>query len=350
MLFCKILFKRYHSHVNSQYTEGMFGPLIVHGTPEVHEYDGEVTIMVSDWYHRSAHDNEEWHLSPPSRGVPPYPDSGLMNGMGRYPCLYASLQDRPCNEQDQKRPVFRIQKDKTYRVRLINAAAVTAFNVSIDEHTLRTIEVDGVDVAQPVETDIIPIAAGQRYSFLIKCDENSNKNRFVIRADMRKESYMLIEGANINKYPEALMGDVSGIIECVDRDLSHLPHLVEYDSEKFTWGQIVPTKNRTSYNVIDDMDLRPNDGSSAPENVDVEFNVDITFHEDHENIRRGAFNYTPFVPPADKPIAMKLVDGDEIPVGVFPLEIKLGEVVQLVMNNSYMGPHPMHLHGKLDKK
>lgn len=80
--------RRYHSHVLSQYTEGLWGVLIVHNTHEVwcQRYDEEFTITLTDWYHKSAHENEAWHLSKDSRGAPPYPDSVLMNGKGRYPC------------------------------------------------------------------------------------------------------------------------------------------------------------------------------------------------------------------------------------------------------------------------
>lgn len=340
---------RYHSHLNSQYTEGLFGALIVHGKTERYSYDGEITIALSDWYHRTAHENEAWHLSPPSRGVPPYPDSGLINGMGRYPCNFAKVQNRICSTNLQTRPVIRIQREKTYRLRLINAAAVAMFNFSIDSHSLRTIEADGLDVATPVTADIATIAAGQRYSFLVRCNNSSrNTERFLIRADIRKESFMLIERVNINQYPEALMGDLTAVLECTDEDLKHKNHKqVDITSEKFTCNDIVPSLADPRERVfLDEMDLRPFDGISAPNYVDEEFMVNVDFYEDFEDIRRGSFNRTPFFLPSDKPLLMKLIEGETLPANSIPLEINYGSVVQVVINNPFFGPHPFHLHGK----
>ncbi|ODM89025.1 L-ascorbate oxidase, partial [Orchesella cincta] len=314
----------YHSHVNSQYTEGMFGVLLVHGKPEAYQYDGELTIAL----------------------IPPYPDSGLINGIGRYPCPYAALQKRECNTAFQMRPVFQLQREKTYRLRLLNAGAVAAYNFSIDDHKLRAIEVDGIDVRTPVEANIVPIAAGQRYSFLVRCNNDSfNGSRHLIRANLRKESLMLIDGWNINEYPEALMADVTAVLECVDQDLGLYQHRAVVSREPFTCDDIVPPRPITDDIVyLDEMALSPLDGIPAPDHVDEEFTVASVFFEDHENIRRGAFNYTPFKLPNDKPLLMKLIDGETIP-DAYPLKIDIGSVVQLVINNPFFGPHPFHLHG-----
>jgi len=340
----------YHSHVNSQYTEGMFGALVVRGSPEAYKYDGEFTLMLSDWYHQTAHENEAWHLSPPSRGVPPYPNSGLINGMGRYPCEFARLMNRTCDMDQQFRPVIKLHRDKLYRIRLLNTAAVASFNFSVDYHTLRAIEVDGIDVAQPVSAHVVPIAAGQRYSFLFQCKDNAegkNESRYLIRANLRTESLMLIEGVNINKYPEALMSDMTAVIECVDGGHHHRGrNPVEMTREKFTCVDIVPPYGGSNdLEYIDEMKLVPLDGIPVPDYFDQEFMVNADFHEDHENIRRGSFNRTPFVLPNDKPLLMQLLDGKSLPDNVMPLEINYGSVVQLVINNPFFGPHPFHLHG-----
>jgi FtsP/CotA-like multicopper oxidase with cupredoxin domain len=54
---------RYHSHHLSQYTEGLWGVIIVHAYEELFTYDDERSITLSDWYHNSALENE--------RGYPP---------------------------------------------------------------------------------------------------------------------------------------------------------------------------------------------------------------------------------------------------------------------------------------
>ncbi|CAL8148357.1 unnamed protein product [Orchesella dallaii] len=325
----------------------MFGVLLVHGKPEAYNYDGEVTIALSDWYHRTAHENELWHLSKVARGVPPYPDSGLINGVGRYPCPYAKIQGRPCDTTLQLRPVFQFQRNKTYRVRLLNTGAVAAYNFSIDGHSLQTIEADGIDVRTPIVADIVPIAAGQRYSFLVRCNEASNNgSRYLIRANLRKESLLLIDGWNINQYPEALMGDVTAVLQCVDKDLSQQASRAVVTTEQHTCDDVVPPRSGSEDLIyLDEMALAPLDGISAPDHVDEDFMVSAVFFEGPEdNIRRGAFNYTPFKLPDDEPLLMKVIDGKSI-ADAYHLKIEYGSVVQLVINNPFFGPHPFHLHG-----
>jgi iron transport multicopper oxidase len=322
--------------------------LIIRNVPEVHQYDNEITITLSDWYHRTAKVNEEWHISTVSRGVPPYPDSGMINGLGRYPCDFAILQNRTCQADLQKRPVFEVQRNKSYRVRVINTSAVAAFNFSIDGHPLETIEVDGVDVAKPVPIDIAPIAAGQRYSFRIRT--NGSLERYLIRANLRKESLMLIEGFNINKFPEALMKEVTAVLEyrrSSSESVNRIPHPVPYKTEPFSYMDEIPQRNvtRGSLKYLDESELSPFDGIPAPPYFDQEIMLEVGFYEDHENIRRGSFNRTPFVLPQDEPLLWTIVDGNSPPKSTFPLEVNYMNVIQLVINNPFYGPHPFHLHG-----
>ncbi|CAL8133006.1 unnamed protein product [Orchesella dallaii] len=343
----------YHSHVHSQYTEGLVGALIVHGQPEHYHHDGELTLTLSDWYHRTAHENERWYLSPESRGISPFPDSGLINGFGRYPCTFAQLQNRSCNIENQNRPVFNIQRNATYRVRLINAGAVSSFNFSIDGHLLETIEVDGIAAAKPAVVNVVSIAPGQRYSFLVFRSSNNIDNdegRYLVRATLRKESLSLIEGQNINEYPEALIGDVTAVLNYVDEDLSQFHNLVTETTEMFSYREIVPppayhqlqANGQVVY--LNEMDLSPLDGIPAPDYFDTEFSIHIAFVSDENGVQRASFNGTPFSLPHEKPLLISLLEEEPLPIHSFPLEISFGSVVQLVVNNPF-GPHPLHLHG-----
>ncbi|CAL8133004.1 unnamed protein product [Orchesella dallaii] len=342
----------YHSHVQSQYTEGLFGALIVHGQPEHYHHDGELTLTLSDWYHRTAHENERWYLSPESRGISPFPDSGLINGLGRYPCTFAQLQNRSCTIENQNRPVFNIQRNVTYRVRIINAGAVASYNFSIDGHLLETIEVDGIEAAKPIVVNLVSIAPGQRYSFLVRRSSNidDDEGRYLVRATLRKESLSLIEGQNINEYPEALISDVTAVLNYVDEDLGQFHNLVKETTEMFSYREIVPPpvhhelgKNGQVV-YLDEMDLSPLDGIPAPDYFDTEFSIHTAFVSDENGVRRASFNGTPFSLPHEKPLLISLLEEEPLPLHSFPLEISYGSVVQLVVNNPF-GPHPLHLHG-----
>jgi iron transport multicopper oxidase len=316
----------------------------VKNSPEVYQYDEEILISLNDWYHRTAKENEEWHISPVSVGVPPYPDSGMINGLGRYPCDFATLQNRTCRADLQKRPVFEVQRNKTYRVRVINTSAVAAFNFSIDGHPLETIEVDGVDVAKPVPVDIAPIAAGQRYSFLVKT--SGDLERYLIRANLRKESLMLIvreNASNINQYPEALMGDVTAVLKYSLE--SNSSQFLKESTETHSYLDSVPPMTNANPRYLNENELGPYDGIPAPDHFDQEFILEAGFYEDHENIRRGSFNHSPYALPQDKPLLNTLLAGEEMPTTAFSLEIDYMNVIQIIVNNPFYGPHPFHLHG-----
>ena len=43
---------RYHSHLSTQYTDGLFGPIVIHSPSElVPQVEGEKVVSVGDWYH-----------------------------------------------------------------------------------------------------------------------------------------------------------------------------------------------------------------------------------------------------------------------------------------------------------
>lgn len=89
----------YHSHHTSQYAEGLWGVLIVDNTPaEIHAYDGEFVLTLSDWFHLPSKQMSEWYEDGGlSRGGLPFPDSSLLNGRGYYDCKFANLKGLSCN-------------------------------------------------------------------------------------------------------------------------------------------------------------------------------------------------------------------------------------------------------------
>ena len=70
----------YHSHYSLQYSDGLVGPLTIHG-PSSHEYDDAIDpILMTDWNHRSAF--EDFSRMQFYRTGPPSMDSILLNGAG----------------------------------------------------------------------------------------------------------------------------------------------------------------------------------------------------------------------------------------------------------------------------
>ncbi len=75
----------YHSHSGTQYTDGILGPLIIHGPAEAETrklYTHDRVVLVQDWYHDFSTVNLEVYLAPENENAEPVPDNGLINGVG----------------------------------------------------------------------------------------------------------------------------------------------------------------------------------------------------------------------------------------------------------------------------
>ena len=104
----------------SQYIDGVRGALIIHDPddPYLSQYDEELVVTMADWYHETAKALLPRRLAPGYRGFNPIPDSGLISGRGRYNCSAAP----PGSKCDSDAPlaVYKFEKGKKYRLRLIN--------------------------------------------------------------------------------------------------------------------------------------------------------------------------------------------------------------------------------------
>ncbi|KAJ6480929.1 Cu-oxidase-domain-containing protein [Mycena sanguinolenta] len=151
----------YHSQLSLQYADGLRGAMIIYDPedPLAHLYDvdDESTIWtVADWWHNSSVPLFAQYLG---NQIIPVADSGLFNGRGRF--NGGPLVDYA--------PVL-VTKGKRYRFRIINMSARSDFKISIDNHTMSVIETDGT-ATQPMETNIVDILAGQRYSVVVTANQ-----------------------------------------------------------------------------------------------------------------------------------------------------------------------------------
>lgn len=86
----------YHSHYSLQYSDGLLGPLTIHG-PSTANYDRPVDpILMTDWNHRSGFQDFQTELS----GKPPVMESILLNGNGLF-CHVLFPEGRVLAEQMQ---------------------------------------------------------------------------------------------------------------------------------------------------------------------------------------------------------------------------------------------------------
>ncbi|KAI6685400.1 hypothetical protein NL676_031313 [Syzygium grande] len=178
----------YHGHYGMQRAAGLYGSLIVlpgEGEKEPFHYNGEFNLLLSDWWHKSAREQEVGLSSVPFRWIGE-PQSLLINGRGQYNCsLAASYSNSTSSAQcilgggEQCAPfVLPVLPNKTYRLRLASTTALASLNVAIGGHKMVVVEADG-NYVQPFAVDDLDIYSGESYSVLIHTDQDPRQNYWI---------------------------------------------------------------------------------------------------------------------------------------------------------------------------
>ena len=157
----------YHSHYSAQYTDGLFGPMVIYG-PKTDEYDIDLgPIILEDFFHTSYFEqNEEVFVKPPAGPIFATVDNNLINGKGlTLECGSGSEYGGECNTYGALAK-FNFTTGKTHRLRLINAGSGGTQYFRIDNHNITVIANDFVPV-KPYAVDYVTLAIGQRADILV---------------------------------------------------------------------------------------------------------------------------------------------------------------------------------------
>ncbi|BEJ12352.1 hypothetical protein CspHIS471_0208120 [Cutaneotrichosporon sp. HIS471] len=198
----------WHSHVELQYSDGLFGGFIAHAKDDgakMPPYDDDLLLLIGDVYNTPTN-ALSWRffngLFRPYALTEPMPDGGHINGVSQARCAYVPTNADPpppdpnkpppppplipLPPPDPNRPIFNAtnecgnypttywnvtaETDKTYRLRLVNVGTHNDMIFSIDDHDLTVIEIDATPV-EPYPTKRVRLAVGQRASVLIHTDK-----------------------------------------------------------------------------------------------------------------------------------------------------------------------------------
>nr|BAJ06131.1 laccase 1 isoform S [Nephotettix cincticeps] len=158
----------WHAHTGVQKADGLFGAFIVRVPDSVNLhrdlYDDDLSehiITVTDWTHQSSMDKYISHVQ--GRGTNKG-DVFLVNGQGRFYNNTQRLTDTPL-------AVFKVQKGRRYRFRLINSGVMNCpTEMYIDKHNVTYISSDGYDF-DPVVADSLVSYAGERWDFVLNANQ-----------------------------------------------------------------------------------------------------------------------------------------------------------------------------------
>ncbi|KAF9461144.1 laccase I precursor [Collybia nuda] len=299
----------YHSHLSTQYCDGLRGPFIVYDPNDPHASlydvdDDSTVITLEDWYHVSAKEVGD--------AAPPVSQATLINGIGRFP-------DGPA----MPLAVVNVKPATRYRLRIIGMSCDPNFTFSIDQHELLVIEVDGENTV-PLLVDSIQVFAGQRYSAVLTTSQPVGN--YWIRANPNA--------------PRGIPGFDGG------RNSAILRYAGAPEVEP-------KTELQPSLKPLNELSLHPLEDPSAPGvpspgAADINLNIKHAFDFDaHHYTMNGQI----FTPP-NVPVLLQILSGassaqDLLPAGTL-YELPANKVIELSLPGSGVeigGPHPFHLHG-----
>ncbi|KAF9447931.1 multicopper oxidase [Macrolepiota fuliginosa MF-IS2] len=299
----------YHSHLSTQYCDGLRGAFVVYDPDDplkhLYDVDDESTIItLEDWYHIFApQGNDQFFNS----NMPPVPDSGLINGKGRY-----------VNGPLVPYAVVNVEQGKRYRLRVFALSCRPFFTFSIDGHNVTFMEADGIE-HDPVEVQNFTIWPAQRISAILNA--NQPVDNYWIRAPPT--------GGNPANNPN------------FDPNLTLA--ILRYKGASDAEPKTVNVAGRG----LLDQDMHPiaQEGpgklGSGPADKSIVLNIDNTIHPPFFDIN-GISYISPSVP-----VLLQLLSGAKRPEDLLPSEqvfiIERNKIIDVTF--PVATGHPFHLHG-----
>ena len=273
-------------------------------TPFKDQYDEEVILTLSDWYHDQMPDLLKGFISYANpTGAEPVPQAALMN--------------------DTQNLTVAIQPGKTYMFRIINMAAFATQYLWFEGHTMRIVEVDGI-YTEPAEAEMLYITAAQRYSVLITAKNDTSSN-FAFVGSMDQELFDTV--------PNGLNSNVSGWL---------------------VYNRSAPNPDPTPVNefdYFDDFDLVPIDKMPLLDNPTRSIELEVAMNNLGDGANYAFFNDITYVRPKVPTLFTALSTGATASnASIYgdatnPFVLEKGDVVEIILNNADPGKHPFHLHG-----
>ena len=355
----------YHGHLGPQPIDGLAGTLVVEDTQTILSnyrasgvtYVADIIYVLTDFYNRPAPSYMAWYLSPASGGDEPMPDQFAVNG------LFSGTLVEKVNKADK------------LRVRIVCASAFSMFNISVDGMPLTVIEIDA-NPTMPFDVSYIVINSGQRVSFVLdwtKLNPSiSTSPSVLLRVNAIPKMYPTFDE---NEPNFGLKGTDSGKnlnLHWTGRFLFNELQTVNggnpnYDTTKAPPSS--PAKPPSDTNLIQALPLSSptfTPPTVPPPDLNVKFLIE--FYDDEFGVNRPHVNGARFPDFTDQTLSsptlfqhMRAQGGPytyldnpskPLPVGswipgngTYPFVLPYKRTIDVWINNTDGGEHPMHLHG-----
>jgi CopA family copper-resistance protein len=373
----------YHSHTGLQEQRGIYGSLVFHPKEgERVKSEKDYVVVLSDWTNENPNqvlanlkkDGDYYALK--KKSVQSW-DKVLSNGKQAIKNRLQGAWSRmgPMDLSDvgydaflsngKKEELLNAKKGDKVRIRLINAAASSYFNVEFAGASMTIVAADGVDV-EPLKVKRLRIAIAETYDVIVHVQENKSyelrsssedgtgysstfigSGEKVFAPDISRPNLFLTDH---NMHDMSSSGIEMSMDMKSDKMMNHSMHSSSEAPAPVSIlnssnGQIDHSKMGHDMGKMSAIQ-NPNKSSKPEQNV-------IEHMKDYENLR--AVQDTSFDP--NKPsreVILNLTGNMERYVWSFnnktlsesdKIMIKHGEVITFILQNQTMMHHPIHLHG-----
>lgn len=291
-----------------QYTDGLVGPIVIHG-PKTADYDIDLgPLLMTDWYHIPVFQVAESSItSVPSQG------NGILNGKNVYGTKGSRYETK-------------FTPGKKHLLRLVNTGSDWAFRFSIDGHKLTVVSMDWVPI-KPYTTESLFLTIGQRYEVIVEA--NQKPGNYWLRATPQ----ITCGPPNPKTY------DVRGIIRYKNSKKRGEPN-----STPVTTANVDVCADEDAVNLVPHVALQVGASSHVS-------NHSITFKpldKPGPPARRWHVNGGYYTPNTTLPTLKRTLDD---PTQVMPKELSTTELNErdtwtyFIIHSTLPIPHPFHFHG-----
>jgi CopA family copper-resistance protein len=387
----------YHSHSNLQEAMGHYGPIVIDpaGTDPI-GYDREHVLVLSDWSFMHPHEIlDKLKKSPGYFNRSRTTLSGLISGEDGMSLeerrMWGQMRMDPRDIADVNGTTYTylinghgpaenwtglFRPGERVRLRVINASAMSIFNVRIPGLPMTVVQADGENV-RPVEIDEFQISVAETYDVIVQPTEDraytivseSVDRSGMGRATLAPRLGMTAEVPPLREVPTLTMRDM-GMGGMDHGNMAGMDHGAMAGMDHSAHGQATPSGSPAAMDH-GAMDMR--NSENAPPDMAVGVGVDMVAMDPAnrlgerpmglEDVPHRVLVYTDLVSltpnkdqrPPSRTMEIHLTgnmerfmwgfDGRKFSEIVEPIRFERNERVRVTLVNDTMMAHPIHLHG-----
>lgn len=388
----------YHSHTMLQEQSGVYGALVIEPREKTLDYNKDLVLVVSDWTNekpmnvlRNLKRGNEWYTikkgtATPLNQVIARGALGAQLNFWKHRMEGTDIADIYYEEflinGEPSREYPNFEPGEKVRLRIVNAAASTAFWLSVGGGSPTLVAADGLRV-EPYETDKLFIAIAETYDFLITMPPEGKIEFRATGQDGSGITSAYIGTGQTIQAPDIPRPDKIKMMQQMSKmemrmgapAIKFRPKHDDPHRLRKNWGMIMPemegmeqmnTKGAETKHEMQDMNGHNMENLENTEkdtmqqmdadgrNMVMDMGGEGMYSEYHYNFLRATEKTTY---PADAPVKEVLLNltgnmqryiwsMNGIPLSeTDKILIKEGEITRITFNNLTMMHHPMHLHG-----